>query len=130
MRTIERSEQFSGAPFPRALAERFDVIVLPEGGDKALEDKLFQDGKVVYFLGIGNVLYGVNPHDTTTFLAVVLTLAIVALVACAAPAWRAAKTKVEAELPKLRSYQGKLGSSAQALADALVVHFLRRYAAS
>ncbi len=34
-------------------------------------------------------------------------------------AWRAAKAKVEAELPKLRSYQGKLGSSPQALADAL-----------
>ena len=27
---------------------------------KALEEKLFQDGKVVYFLGIGNVLYGVD----------------------------------------------------------------------
>ena len=34
-------------------------------------------------------------------------------------AWRAAKTRVEAELPKLRSYQGKLGASPQALADAL-----------
>jgi bifunctional enzyme CysN/CysC len=27
---------------------------------KALEGKLFEDGKVVYFLGIGNVLYGVD----------------------------------------------------------------------
>jgi oligoendopeptidase F len=36
-----------------------------------------------------------------------------------AAAWRAAKTKVEAELPKLRSHQGKLGTSPQALADAL-----------
>jgi oligoendopeptidase F len=34
-------------------------------------------------------------------------------------AWRAAKTKLEGELPQLRSYQGKLGSSPQALADAL-----------
>jgi oligoendopeptidase F len=34
-------------------------------------------------------------------------------------AWRAAKGKVEAELPKLRAYQGKLGSSPAALADAL-----------
>ena len=36
-----------------------------------------------------------------------------------AAAWRAAKTKVEAELPALRGYQGKLGSSPQVLADAL-----------
>ncbi len=27
---------------------------------KSLEDRLFEDGKVVYFLGIGNVLYGVD----------------------------------------------------------------------
>jgi bifunctional enzyme CysN/CysC len=27
---------------------------------KGLEGKLFEDGKVVYFLGIGNVLYGVD----------------------------------------------------------------------
>jgi oligoendopeptidase F len=33
--------------------------------------------------------------------------------------WRAAKTRIETELPKLRSYQEKLGSSPQALADAL-----------
>ncbi len=31
-----------------------------KGVAKALEQKLFQDGKVVYFLGIGNVLYGVD----------------------------------------------------------------------
>jgi bifunctional enzyme CysN/CysC len=31
-----------------------------KGLAKALEEKLFQDGKVVYFLGIGNVLYGVD----------------------------------------------------------------------
>jgi bifunctional enzyme CysN/CysC len=30
------------------------------GVAKALEDRLFDDGKVVYFLGIGNVLYGVD----------------------------------------------------------------------
>jgi oligoendopeptidase F len=34
-------------------------------------------------------------------------------------AWRAAKAKAEAELPKLRAYQGKLASSPQAPADAL-----------
>jgi oligoendopeptidase F len=34
-------------------------------------------------------------------------------------AWRAAKEKVAAEVPKLRAYQGKLGSSPQTLADAL-----------
>jgi len=27
---------------------------------KVLEDRLFEDGKVVYFLGIGNVLYGID----------------------------------------------------------------------
>ncbi|MCP4714547.1 MAG: adenylyl-sulfate kinase [Deltaproteobacteria bacterium] len=27
---------------------------------KGLEDRLFEDGKVVYFLGIGNVLYGID----------------------------------------------------------------------
>jgi bifunctional enzyme CysN/CysC len=31
-----------------------------KGVAKALESKLFDDGKVVYFLGIGNVLYGVD----------------------------------------------------------------------
>ena len=31
-----------------------------KGLAKALEGKLFDDGKVVYFLGIGNVLYGVD----------------------------------------------------------------------
>jgi bifunctional enzyme CysN/CysC len=31
-----------------------------KGVAKALEGRLFEDGKVVYFLGIGNVLYGVD----------------------------------------------------------------------
>jgi bifunctional enzyme CysN/CysC len=31
-----------------------------KGVAKALEGKLFEDGKVVYFLGIGNVLYGID----------------------------------------------------------------------
>jgi bifunctional enzyme CysN/CysC len=31
-----------------------------KGVAKALESKLFEDGRVVYFLGIGNVLYGVD----------------------------------------------------------------------
>lgn len=34
-------------------------------------------------------------------------------------AWRAAKDKVVAELPKIRAFQGTLGTSAQKLADAL-----------
>src|SRR5258705_4008760 len=34
-------------------------------------------------------------------------------------AWRAAKEAIARELPRLRTYQGKLGSSAQLLADAL-----------
>ena len=36
-----------------------------------------------------------------------------------ATAWRAAKDAIARELPTLRSYQGRLGSSAQVLADAL-----------
>ena len=35
------------------------------------------------------------------------------------PAWRTAKDAIARELPRLRSYQDKLGSSAQLLADAL-----------
>src|SRR5258705_694025 len=34
-------------------------------------------------------------------------------------AWRAAKDAIARELPTLRGYQGRLGSSAQVLADAL-----------
>ena len=33
-------------------------------------------------------------------------------------AWRTAKTALEAELPKLRGYEGKLSSSPRVLADA------------
>ena len=35
------------------------------------------------------------------------------------PAWRAQKQKIEQELPKLREFQGALGSSAKTLGDAL-----------
>ena len=35
--------------------------------------------------------------------------------------WRAAKTAIAAELPKIRAYQGKLGTSAATLADALAL---------
>ena len=56
---------------PEHRAEKYNqkaALILVTGEDehdrkgvaKALEDKLFQDGKVVYFLGIGNVLYGVD----------------------------------------------------------------------
>jgi len=34
-------------------------------------------------------------------------------------AWRAAKEKLASELPQMRAFQGKLGSSAATLADAL-----------
>jgi hypothetical protein len=34
------------------------------------------------------LLYGVKPADPVTFLAALLLLAVVALAACAAPAWR------------------------------------------
>ena len=35
------------------------------------------------------------------------------------PAWRAEKTRIAAEVPRIRSYEGKLGSSAATLAQAL-----------
>ena len=35
------------------------------------------------------------------------------------PAWRAAKEAIVRELPRLRDYEGRLGASAQVLADAL-----------
>src|SRR5215212_6900694 len=34
-------------------------------------------------------------------------------------AWRAAKDKIAADIPQLKQYQGKLGTSAATLADAL-----------
>ena len=40
---------------------------------------------------MSTILFGVQPHDTTTFLAVPLALAAVAALACAGPAVRAAK---------------------------------------
>jgi putative ABC transport system permease protein len=40
---------------------------------------------------LSTVLYGVSPYDPATFLAVPIALVLVAAVACAAPAWRAAR---------------------------------------
>jgi len=40
------------------------------------------------------LLYGVKPADPVTFLAAPLVLAVVALAACAAPAWRASRVEV------------------------------------
>jgi oligoendopeptidase F len=40
-----------------------------------------------------------------------------------AAAWRAAKDKVQSDLPKIRQFQGKLGASAAGLADALDTMF-------
>jgi bifunctional enzyme CysN/CysC len=56
---------------PAQRAEKYNqkaALILVTGEDeierkgvaKALEQKLFEDGKVVYFLGIGSVLYGVD----------------------------------------------------------------------
>ncbi len=56
---------------PERRAEKYNqkaTLILITGADeadrkgiaKALEGKLFEDGRVVYFLGIGNVLYGVD----------------------------------------------------------------------
>src|SRR5262245_29020982 len=38
-------------------------------------------------------------------------------------AWRAAKEKIAADLPKLRQFQGKLTTSAKTLADALDLQY-------
>src|ERR1022692_2499648 len=40
---------------------------------------------------LAGLLYGLNPADPVTFLAAPLVLAVVALAACAAPAWRASR---------------------------------------
>lgn len=54
----ERSEKYNQKP---------TLILITGGKDvgkkslaKALEARLFSDGKIVYFLGIGNILYGVD----------------------------------------------------------------------
>jgi putative ABC transport system permease protein len=40
---------------------------------------------------LASLLFGVEPTDPTTFAAVTCTIAIVAALACALPAWRAAR---------------------------------------
>jgi putative ABC transport system permease protein len=40
---------------------------------------------------LATVLYGVSAYDPATFLTVAVALTAVAAIACAAPAWRAAR---------------------------------------
>ena len=48
-------------------------------------------GAAVFTRSLGSLLYGVQATDPVTFLATPAILGLVGLVACAAPAWRAAR---------------------------------------
>ncbi len=59
------SSRPSGAPSRFAQRPTLLIITGPKDGDrkrlaKRLESRLFHEGRIVYFLGIGNVLYGVD----------------------------------------------------------------------
>jgi ABC-type antimicrobial peptide transport system permease subunit len=47
---------------------------------------------------LSTLLYGVTPHDPTTFAAAAAVLTVVALAAAALPAWRAARVDPAAAL--------------------------------
>ncbi|MTI61794.1 MAG: GTP-binding protein [Firmicutes bacterium] len=53
-----RAEKYSQKPSLILITGEEDVGKKPTA--KALEKRLFDDGKIVYFLGIGNLLYGVD----------------------------------------------------------------------
>jgi bifunctional enzyme CysN/CysC len=53
-----RAEKYNQKPFLIVITGKKDVGKKPIA--KGLEGRLFADGKIVYFLGIGNVLYGVD----------------------------------------------------------------------
>ncbi len=54
----ERAEKYNQKPTLLLITGEEDVGKKPIA--KALERRLFEDGKIVYFLGIGNFLYGVD----------------------------------------------------------------------
>ncbi|MEJ6949812.1 GTP-binding protein [Natronospora cellulosivora (SeqCode)] len=54
----ERAEKYNQKPSLIIISGQEDVGKKPTA--KALEKMLFDDGKIVYFLGIGNLLYGVD----------------------------------------------------------------------
>lgn len=54
----ERAEKYNQKPTLIIITGEEDVGKKPTA--KALERRLFEDGKIVYFLGIGNLLYGVD----------------------------------------------------------------------
>lgn len=60
----QRAEKYNQKPTLVLITGQEDVGKKPIA--KALEKKLFSDGKVVYFLGIGNVLYGVDADIKAT----------------------------------------------------------------
>lgn len=60
----ERAEKYNQKPTLILITGQENVGKKPIA--KALEKRLFTDGKVVYFLGIGNVLYGVDADIKAT----------------------------------------------------------------
>src|SRR5207253_7769557 len=50
-------------------------------------------GALTFAQFLGSLLYNVKPTDPITFAAVVLLLFVVALCACALPAWRASRVQ-------------------------------------
>jgi len=56
--SAKRSEKYNQRPTLVIITGEKDSGKKPLA--KALENRLFEDGKIVYFLGIGNVLYGVD----------------------------------------------------------------------
>ena len=60
----ERSEKYSQKPTLVLITGEEDVGKKPTA--KALERELFESGRVVYFLGIGNLLYGVDADIKNT----------------------------------------------------------------
>ena len=71
-RVILRNYKWEKSQIPRDIrAEHYNqksTLVLVTGNKnvgkkavaRALEKRLFEDGRIVYFLGIGNILYGVD----------------------------------------------------------------------
>ncbi|MGM0414963.1 MAG: GTP-binding protein [Bacillota bacterium] len=60
----ERSEKYSQKPTLVLITGEEDVGKKPTA--KALERELFESGRIVYFLGIGNLLYGVDADIKNT----------------------------------------------------------------
>jgi bifunctional enzyme CysN/CysC len=59
-----RAEKYNQKPSLIVLTGKKDIGKKPIA--KGLEGRLFSDGKIVYFLGIGNVLYGIDADIKTS----------------------------------------------------------------